>query len=167
MCSKSTSRVRNISLDLVDLPGFTHDGRGVVAVALAVEYMRNPRSIILAVVSASADPDTQQVLQLAEQYDPEGHRTLGILTKPDKTDKDTDLEISFIRMAKNEDVERKFLHGWHVLMNGAAHDGHRMVDLATREQAERDFFADKSGRWCEVPRAVASDPSVCVFARYY
>jgi len=50
---------KRIALDLVNLSGFTHDGRGEVAVALAVEYMRNPRSIILAVVSASADPDTQ------------------------------------------------------------------------------------------------------------
>src|SRR5690606_22708297 len=46
-------------------------------------YIRDDRTIILAVLPCNIDMATQEILTLAEQYDPSGERTLGILTKPD------------------------------------------------------------------------------------
>jgi hypothetical protein len=67
-------------------------------------YLSNPRSIILlvcddlpfdrtpltdvrAVVPANVDIATQEIIQMAEDADPHGQRTLGVLTKPDLVDK--------------------------------------------------------------------------------
>ena len=46
-------------------------------------HIRNPRTIILAVLPANIDFATQEILALSEKYDPQGERTLGVLTKPD------------------------------------------------------------------------------------
>ena len=77
-------------LTLVDLPGLIHSetlfqtAKDVELVSLLVgNYMKNPRSIILAVVSAKNDIGNQIVLRRAREVDPKGTRTLGIITKPD------------------------------------------------------------------------------------
>lgn len=137
-------------LVLVDLPGLIHIGedRDVVH-ELAEEYMSNPRSIILAVVTASNDKDLQIVLEKTKKYDPKGQRTLGIITKPDKSDKGTDLESKFIKLAQNLDETCRFQLGWHVLMNGSAEDGQR-VDLRKREHEEKRFFG--IGSWSGIAK---------------
>jgi hypothetical protein len=50
-------------------------------------YMDNPRSVMLAVVSASVDLATQENLELAAEADIHGDCTLGVLTKPDLVDR--------------------------------------------------------------------------------
>ncbi|PQE23325.1 dynamin family protein [Rutstroemia sp. NJR-2017a BBW] len=45
--------------------------------------MKEPRSIILAVISAKNDYANQIVLKLARTADKKGTRTLGVITKPD------------------------------------------------------------------------------------
>ncbi len=47
------------------------------------EYIRDSRIIILAVLPSNVDVATQEILELAEEYDKLGERALGILTKPD------------------------------------------------------------------------------------
>lgn len=51
-------------------------------------YMEKPRSIILAVVSAKSDFALQEVTKYARELDPDGMRTLGLITKPDTLSKD-------------------------------------------------------------------------------
>jgi hypothetical protein len=46
-------------------------------------YMRNSRTIILAVLPCNVDVSTQEILKMADDADPEGVRTMGVLTKPD------------------------------------------------------------------------------------
>jgi len=138
-------------LVLVDLPGLIHNGPDMDVVSgLVGEYMSNPRTIILAVVTAANDPDLQQVLSMAKHFDPMGRRTLGIITKPDKSDRGTELENKLIRLAKNMDRNFKFVLGWHVLMNGAADDGEKKVNLEQREKDERKFF--EAGPWSGVAK---------------
>ena len=38
---------------------------------------------ILAVIPCNVDIATQEILKLAEKFDPDGVRTMGVLTKPD------------------------------------------------------------------------------------
>lgn len=59
------------------------------------DYMARPNTIILAVVSAIADPDNKQVLQLAREHDPGGERTMGIITIPDASEKSSKLFPSY------------------------------------------------------------------------
>ncbi|KAK4156893.1 hypothetical protein C8A00DRAFT_12195 [Chaetomidium leptoderma] len=46
-------------------------------------YIQDSRTVILAVLPSNIDVSTQEILTLAEEYDKNGERTLGILTKPD------------------------------------------------------------------------------------
>lgn len=105
---------------LVDLSGLIHSATGVSTEAdthlihsLVKEYKENPRTIILAVVSASNDAQCQVILSLIKKIDMEGSRTLGIITKPDCMSPDT--EESWFRLAMNQEVELK--RGWHMVKN--------------------------------------------------
>ena len=59
---------------------------------LVFSYMKQKRSIILAVVSADQPFPNQPVTKFARQIDPNGTRTLGLITKPDKIDRGSDSE---------------------------------------------------------------------------
>lgn len=57
---------------------------------LIKEYVENPNSIILAVSSADADLATSESLKIANEVDPEGKRTLAVLTKLDRMESYTE-----------------------------------------------------------------------------
>lgn len=135
-------------LTMVDLPGIFRAGNSAQTTGdaetvkqLVESYMRRPRSIILAVISAKNDLALQEVTELARKFDPHGLRTLGIITKPDSLDAGSHSEASYIRLAKNQDV--KFQLGWHTLKNR----DYRMRNATSqeRDEAEEAFFA--SGFW--------------------
>lgn len=103
--------------------------------------MKNPRTIILAVVSAKSDFALQQVTRHARAQDPKGTRTLGLITKPDTLDQGSDSERFYTELAQNRDVQ--FRLGWHVLRNRTFTE--RNEPTATRDAAEVDFFS--KGVW--------------------
>ena len=77
-------------LTVVDLPGIVRTatvGQGLQVIAevdkLIDEYLRQDRTIILAVIPANQDIATVDILERARLVDPTGERTLGVLTKPD------------------------------------------------------------------------------------
>lgn len=49
-------------------------------------FIDNQRTIILAVLASNVDIATQEILLMAKEVDPQGQRTLGVLTKPDLID---------------------------------------------------------------------------------
>lgn len=134
-------------LTLVDLPGLIHsESKSLTAqdVELVTElvksYMKNPRSIILAVITAKNDFSNQIILKRARELDPEGFRTLGIITKPDTLTKGSVGETSFLSLARNEEFE--FKHGWHVVKNQDTAKGD--FDPANRDREEDEWFADSN-----------------------
>ncbi|KAM0245934.1 hypothetical protein ACHAP5_005085 [Fusarium lateritium] len=77
-------------LTIIDVPGiFRATTQGttkedmVMVKELVKGYIKNDRTVILAVLPSNADVATQEILELAEDYDKDGVRTLGVLTKPD------------------------------------------------------------------------------------
>jgi GTP-binding protein EngB required for normal cell division len=107
-------------LTMVDLPGLFLAGNkdqteedSQLVESLVLSYMKEPRSIILAVVSAKSDFALQQITRHARAVDPKGTRTLGLITKPDTLDEGSDSEKFFAELAQNKDVE--FRLGWHVV----------------------------------------------------
>lgn len=76
-------------------------------------YMTNPRSVMLTVVPCNADIATQEVVEQAEDLDPAGDRTLGVLTKPDLVDKGAENDIIDLVEGKRH----KLKLGWHLLRN--------------------------------------------------
>jgi dynamin 1-like protein len=59
-------------------------------IKLILYHIRNRQAIILAVSPANADIATSDSIKLATYADPNGDRTLGVLTKLDLMDKGTD-----------------------------------------------------------------------------
>ena len=88
-------------LSIIDVPGiFRNTTEGVttdedieVVRNMVINYMKNPRSVILAVIPANVDIATQEILKMAKKCDPEGERTLGVLTKPDLVDRGAELRV--------------------------------------------------------------------------
>ena len=68
-------------------PGVTTDSDIEIVRNMVNNYMKNPRSVILAVIPANVDIATQEILKMAEKCDANGQRTLGVLTKPDLVDR--------------------------------------------------------------------------------
>ncbi|XP_076270750.1 dynamin related protein 1 isoform X4 [Rhynchophorus ferrugineus] len=86
-----------VNLTLVDLPGITKVPVGDQPVdierqirELVIKYTANPNSIILAVVTANTDMATSESLAIAKDVDPDGRRTLAVVTKLDLMDAGTD-----------------------------------------------------------------------------
>lgn len=140
-------------LTVVDLPGLIHSDSKQQSPAdvdliskLVRSYMKNPRSVILAVVSAKNDYANQIILKRAREVDREGLRTLGLITKPDTLHPGSDSEADFIDLASNDNVQ--FRLGWHVVKN-RDYDS-RNSSAEERDRAEAQFFSE--GNWNELPR---------------
>ncbi|XP_038862422.1 interferon-induced GTP-binding protein Mx-like [Salvelinus namaycush] len=80
-------------LSLIDLPGIARvavkgqpDDIGVQIKNLIMKFIKNKITIILAVVPCNVDIATTEALKMAQEVDPEGTRTMAILTKPDLID---------------------------------------------------------------------------------
>uniref|UniRef100_A0A673ZI12 Interferon-induced GTP-binding protein Mx-like n=1 Tax=Salmo trutta TaxID=8032 RepID=A0A673ZI12_SALTR len=80
-------------LSLIDLPGIARvavkgqpDDIGAQIKNLILKFIKNKITIILVVVPCNVDIPTTEALKMAQEVDPEGTRTLAILTKPDLID---------------------------------------------------------------------------------
>lgn len=81
------------NLILVDLPGLIKnvvEGQKEETVRLIQEmvegFIRDPNTIILAISAANVDIANSDALRLAKKFDPEQNRTLGVLTKIDRSE---------------------------------------------------------------------------------
>ncbi|XP_035431317.1 dynamin-1-like protein isoform X3 [Spodoptera frugiperda] len=88
---------RVVNLTLVDLPGITkvpigdqpEDIENQIR-NLIIKYISNPNSIILAVTAANTDMATSEAIKMSKEVDPDGRRTLAVVTKLDLMDAGTD-----------------------------------------------------------------------------
>lgn len=131
-----------LQLTIVDLPGLIHvpeeekSNDDAVVQHLVESYMANKRSIILAVISASANMSLQKVISLMRQHDPDRARTLGIITKLDTLDDGSEVQQRYLKLAKNQDIVLK--HRWHALRNRDFPS--RNSSAKERDDVERAFF---------------------------
>lgn len=142
-------------LTIVDLPGLIHSENKLQSSAdvklvwnMVKGYMKNKRSIILAVISAKNDYANQIVLKLAKEVDAGGNRTLGVITKPDTLSVGSESELAFMELAKNEDIH--FRLGWHVLKNRSYET--RDFTAEERNKSESAFF--EQGVWRSLSRSI-------------
>lgn len=128
------------NLSLVDLPGLTlvactdqgqpkdikHQIRNLIS-----KYIEDEESIILAVMPAREDLETDMALELAKEFDPKGDRTCGILTKIDLMNKNNDV-VSYLEDEVSVDLRLK--HGYFAINNV------RDNSMFTSLQKEIDYF---------------------------
>ncbi|KAK6401745.1 hypothetical protein LTR95_019149 [Oleoguttula sp. CCFEE 5521] len=128
-------------LSVIDVPGiFKSTTEGLTTKAdiglvrnIVTGYMKNPRSIMLAVVPANVDVATQEILELAAEFDLHGDRTLGVLTKADLVD--TGAESGVIALLEGR--ARRMKLGWHITRNPGQKE---LQDNMDRGVLEADFF---------------------------
>jgi len=140
-------------LTLVDLPGLVRvanrdqsedDIRTIET--LSDRYMKSSRTIILAVVGGNNDYVQAPILRKARHFDPKGTRTIGVLTKPDMTER-IGLEDKFIELVTNQDQENNFKLGSFVLLNPGP--GEAWLKPEDRARRESEFFT--RGKWAALP----------------
>ena len=131
------------NLTLIDLPGLIRtsikgqsesvkdDVRKMVK-----RYMKGPRSIILAVIAANVDIATTEVIELAQAVDPDGERTIGVLTKPDLVD--TGAEGGVLRILRNE--SKPLTHGYWMVRNRGQAQVTANTSPEEARKAEQQYF---------------------------
>ncbi|CAD8128303.1 unnamed protein product [Paramecium sonneborni] len=130
-------------LTLVDLPGITRipiAGQPAnieeITTNMAKRYCEDKSAIILCVVAANADMTTSDALLLAKKLDPDGIRTIGVLTKIDIMDQGTNA----FKMLKGEEVPLKYGYvGVKLRSQQEINDNIPIIQAVLRE---KNFFAN-------------------------
>ncbi|KAK7889327.1 hypothetical protein WMY93_024887 [Mugilogobius chulae] len=130
-----------LDLTLVDLPGITKVPVGDQPVDIEyqvrdmiMQYICKENCLILAVTPANTDLANSDALKLAKDVDPQGQRTIGVITKLDLMDKGTDAR---------EILENRVLplrRGYVGVVNRGQKDIDGKKDIKTALQAEKNFF---------------------------
>ncbi|PHH56273.1 Interferon-induced GTP-binding protein Mx1, partial [Ceratocystis fimbriata CBS 114723] len=139
-------------LTIIDVPGIFRVAGGLTTpedVALVrnivTKYIKDKRTIILAVIPSNVDIATQEILSLAKEHDPQGERTLGILTKPDLV---SEKSAQSAVCALIEGRKHPLSLGYYIVRNRGADDH----DPFTSSGAlALDQFFNQSP-WSELPR---------------
>ncbi|KAF7683692.1 Dynamin-A [Astathelohania contejeani] len=128
-------------LTLVDLPGLTkipmedqpEDIESQIE-EMVIEYIKEESTLILAVVSANVDIANCESIKISRRVDPQGNRTLAVVTKIDLMDRSTDC-LSLLEN-KNPCIGL----GYVGVINRGQDDINRGVDIASALKKEDTFF---------------------------
>lgn len=130
-----------LNLTLIDLPGLTKVAIGDQPVdieqqikQMIFQFIRKETCLILAVTPANTDLANSDALKLAKEVDPQGVRTIGVITKLDLMDEGTDAR---------DILENKLLplrRGYIGVVNRSQKDIEGRKDIHQALAAERKFF---------------------------
>ncbi|TRM59894.1 Dynamin central region-domain-containing protein [Schizophyllum amplum] len=132
-----------VTLTLVDLPGLTKVPVGDQPKDIerqirdmVLKYISRPSCIILAVTSANTDLANSDGLKMAREVDPEGLRTIGVLTKIDLMDKGTDVRD----ILAGRIIPLRL--GYIPVVNRGQRDIETSKSITAALDQEREFFAN-------------------------
>jgi replication fork clamp-binding protein CrfC len=132
-----------VNLTLVDLPGLTKVPVGEQPKDIAlkiqemvIEYIQKPSALILGVTPANLDLANSDALKIAHIVDPEGKRTIGVITKLDLMDKGTD--CLNILQGKVYPLRRGFIG----VVNRSQQDIIQNLSVEEARKQETVFFAE-------------------------
>ncbi|XP_029408676.1 dynamin isoform X3 [Bactrocera dorsalis] len=130
-----------LNLTLIDLPGLTKVAIGDQPAdieqqikGMIFQFIRKETCLILAVTPANTDLANSDALKLAKEVDPQGVRTIGVITKLDLMDEGTDAR---------DILENKLLplrRGYIGVVNRSQKDIEGRKDIHQALAAERKFF---------------------------
>ncbi|XP_035997320.1 dynamin-3 isoform X2 [Fundulus heteroclitus] len=129
-----------LNLTLVDLPGITKVPVGDQPADIEyqirdiiMQYICKENCLVLAVTPANTDLANSDALKLAKDVDPQGQRTIGVITKLDLMDKGTDAR---------EILENRLLplrRGYIGVVNRSQKDIDGKKDIMAALESERNF----------------------------
>nr|AFU81308.1 myxovirus (influenza virus) resistance 1 [Lagothrix lagotricha] len=132
-------------LTLIDLPGITRVAVGNQPAdigrkikALIKKYIQRQETISLAVVPSNVDIATTEALSMAQEVDPDGDRTIGILTKPDLVDNGTEDKV--VDVVRNLVFHLK--KGYMIVKCRGQQEIQDQLSLSEALEREKVFFED-------------------------
>lgn len=130
-----------LTLTLVDLPGLTKvpvgdQPRDIERQIrdMVLKYISKSNAIILAVTAANIDLANSDGLKLAREVDPEGQRTIGVLTKVDLMEEGTDV----IDILSNRIIPLRL--GYVPVVNRGQRDIDNKKAIGAALEAEKNYF---------------------------
>ncbi|KAK2018162.1 dynamin family protein [Colletotrichum eremochloae] len=121
--------------------------------SMVKDYIKDSRTIILAVIPCNVDVATQTILTYAAEADPEGKRTLGVLTKPDLVSENATREAAMdLIRGKRRDIQL----GYYVVKNRGADDTSSSKE--ERDYQEKAFFSE--GPWSKLEKSRPGIPAL-------
>ncbi|KAI1876523.1 hypothetical protein JX265_004049 [Neoarthrinium moseri] len=130
-----------LTLTLVDLPGLTKvpvgdQPRDIERQIrdMVLKYIGKSNAIILAVTAANIDLANSDGLKMAREVDPEGQRTIGVLTKVDLMDEGTDV----VDILAGRIIPLRL--GYVPVVNRGQRDIDNKKPINQSLEAERNFF---------------------------
>jgi vacuolar protein sorting-associated protein 1 len=130
-----------LTLTLVDLPGLTKVPVGdqpkdieKQIKEMVLKQISKSNSIILAVTAANVDLANSDGLKLAREVDPEGQRTIGVLTKVDLMDEGTDV----VDILAGRIIPLRL--GYVPVVNRGQRDIENRKKITAALEAEKSFF---------------------------
>ncbi|KFA70722.1 hypothetical protein S40288_07610 [Stachybotrys chartarum IBT 40288] len=141
-------------LTIIDVPGiFRTTTEGVttnkdkeLVRTMVKRYIKDSRTIILAVLPSNVDVATQEILTLAEEADPAGDRTLGILTKADLL-KERSAKLTVVSLVEGNRKPLKL--GYHVVTNRGGDDDGEEADASAAQREREAMFLEHP--WGNLP----------------
>ncbi len=131
-----------LNLTLVDLPGLIRvsdkdqpEDIGDRIRDLVLDEIKGENCVVLAVSAGNVDMANSDAINLARKVDPEGNRTIGVITKLDIMDRGTDAVDTLAGKAYPLKL------GYVGVVCRSTKDVNDRRSLAEALQAERDFFA--------------------------
>lgn len=132
-------------LTVVDLPGIIRTvtaGQSVHVIEevnkLIQMYLKDPRTIILAVIPANQDIATVDILERALSVDPTGSRTLGVLTKTDLIGPGGETEL--LEVVNN--LKKPLALGYIMVKNRSQKDLNNNVSAREAKDNEIEYFSN-------------------------
>ncbi len=135
------------NLTLIDLPGLTmvaqtdkgqpKDIKDKIK-QLVGNYINHSQTIILAVMPARTDIEADMALDLIKQYDPHGKRTIGILTKVDLMNENTDV-VDYLQNNVSKDLQLNY--GYFAVRNRTPKEA-KTFTIKQAFQKEQEFFSN-------------------------
>uniref|UniRef100_A0A4W5KHJ5 Interferon-induced GTP-binding protein Mx n=1 Tax=Hucho hucho TaxID=62062 RepID=A0A4W5KHJ5_9TELE len=132
-------------LTLIDLPGIARvavkgqpENIGEQIKRLIRKFITKQETINLVVVPCNVDIATTEALKMAQEVDPDGERTLGILTKPDLVDKGT--EETVVDIVHNEVIH--LTKGYMIVKCRGQKEIMERVSLTEATEREKAFFKE-------------------------
>ncbi|KAK0460501.1 P-loop containing nucleoside triphosphate hydrolase protein [Desarmillaria tabescens] len=131
-------------LSFCDLPGLiasvgsTGNKGDIMLVKTLVEsYISKPSCLILLTVACETDFENQGAHHLAKTHDPEGKRTIGVLTKPDRIPPGD--ETGWLDFIRNE--REPLENNWYCVKQPSSSDIKNGITWAEARTKENEFFS--------------------------
>ncbi|KAE9004911.1 hypothetical protein PR002_g16924 [Phytophthora rubi] len=131
------------NLTLTDLPGLVrtvgdHEDQSIIPRVrqMVDRYMQQERTVIIAVVPANVDMHNTEILQAAQEADPNGTRTIAVVTKVDLVDAGAELAVHELLLNK-----KKRMHlGYHAVKCRSQRELNKHTSIEKGVANELAFF---------------------------